>query len=164
MLNWLTQMFWVFNRAAMVSFIFSQTQKLLCLQWVGSKSSSLEQMTEDCVSSFFPDLSLSSQTWAFLVWQLPHLSWFCGRLEAHWRPISSKEANVKPLSHNLACITAAGSVCGHHHRGAPLNINEQRSKRRQKWRQGKHKDRYAVWTNKSNQTSLVVQGECADEQ
>lgn len=163
MLKWVTQTFWVFNRAVTVSlllsFIFNQTQKLLCLQWVGSsgKNSSLEQMTEECVSSFFPDLTSSSPTWASLVWQLPHLSWFS-------RPISSKEAHVKPLPHILACITVAGSVCGHHRSGAPLNINEQCSKRRRKGRHGKHKNRYAVWTNQIDQTSLVEQGECADEQ
>lgn len=89
---------------------------------------------------------------------------YCGPLEAHCRPISSKEANVKPLPHILACITAAGSVCGHHRRGAPLNINELCSKKRQKRRHSKHKDRCAVWTNQSNQTSLVEEGECADEQ
>ncbi len=69
------------------------------------------------VSIFFPDLPSSSPTWASLVWQLPHLSWFS------W-PISSKEANVKPLPHILASITVAGSVCSHRRSGAPLNINE----------------------------------------
>lgn len=163
MLKWVTQTFWVFNRAVTspsFSLSFSiKHRSCFVYSRVGSsgKCSSLEQMTEKCVSSFFPDLPSSSPTWASLVWQLPHLSWFS-------QPISSKEANVKPLPHILACITVAGSVCGHHRSGAPLNINEQCSKRRLKGRHGKHKNRYAVWTNQIDQKSLVEQGECADEQ